>query len=169
MNVVLIGFMATGKTTVAGLLAKKLGWAAFDCDAWVEKAKGMSVARIFEKEGEAEFRRAEAAALEELAGYDHAVISTGGGAPLSDENMRTLEKNGFVVWLSARPDTVLERLKTEGAKRPLLAGKDPAVAVKELLAKREKAYARHHASVKTDGRTPEQVAEEIFKLVKERK
>lgn len=169
MNVVLIGFMATGKSTVAGLLAKKLGWPAYDCDAWIEKAKGMSVARIFEKEGEAEFRKVETAALKELSGYDHAVISTGGGAPLLDENMRTLEKNGFVVWLSAKPETVLQRLKSEAAVRPLLSGKDPAVAVKELLVKREKAYARHHKAVKTDGKTPEQVAEEIFKLVKERK
>jgi shikimate kinase len=168
MNVVLIGFMASGKTTAGKLLAKRLGWAFYDSDAEVERRRGKRVAEIFAQEGEPAFRELEKVALRGLAGQDNAVISTGGGVPLLEENMRTLEQKGFIVLLTAKPETVLERLKAEPSARPLLAGKDPAGAVRELLAARARAYDRHHWAVVTDGRTPEQVAEKIFEMVKEK-
>jgi shikimate kinase len=165
MNIVLLGFMATGKSAVGKALAEKLGCIFYDTDALIEKETGATVAALFEKGGEAAFRELEAKTVSLVAMLDKAVIATGGGVPLRDDNMRELERNGVTVLLTARPATVLERLKGAADTRPLLKGREPLRAVEELLAARKKAYARCRHAVATDGLTPEQVAEVVRQKV----
>jgi shikimate kinase len=166
MNIVLIGFMGTGKSAVGRILSKKLGWSFFDTDEMIEKQTGLKIAQIFAKGGEADFREMETQTIRLVSLLDKAVIATGGGAPLREENMRELEKNSVVLHLSARPETILERLRNEIHSRPLLKGKVPARAVEDLLRVRQKAYGRCRHTVATDGLTPDQVADRILDLVK---
>lgn len=161
MNVVLTGFMTTGKTSVGKILARRLGYAFFDTDDMIEKETGHSIAEIFSKSSEAAFRELETRTVQLLSALDHAVIATGGGVPLKDSHMIDLEKNGFVVCLTAAPATVLSRLRGDAAVRPLLQGDEPLRRIEELLAARARAYARCGASVATDGLTVDQVADRV--------
>src|SRR5688572_32419312 len=111
MNIVLTGFMGTGKTLVGRRLAEELGLGFVDIDEAIEKRVGRSVRVIFETQGETAFRALEAEVIGELASRDRTVIATGGGALLNPQNRRNLEKNGILVCLRARTATVLERLK----------------------------------------------------------
>jgi shikimate kinase len=165
MNIVLIGLMGTGKTAVGQALAERLSWAFYDTDRMIEKETGLTIAQIFAKRGEAPFRELETQTVRLLGILDRVIIATGGGVPLRDENMRELEKNGFVVWLKAEPETILDRLEDHVETRPLLADKDPLEAIQELLAAREEAYKRCRASVATDDLDPEEVAQKILALI----
>ncbi len=165
MNIVLTGFMTTGKSSVGRLLAERLGYAFFDTDDMIEKQTGLSIAEIFSKGTEASFRELETRTVNLLAVLDHAVIATGGGVPLRAGNMDELEKNGKIVCLTAAPATVLERLRSDAGTRPLLQGAEPLQRIETLLADRKTAYARCHASVATDGLTVEQVADNVRRAV----
>jgi len=162
MNIVLTGFMATGKSAVGKILAEKLGWTFYDTDGMIEKETGLTVTEIFAKRGEAPFRDLETQTLRLLGLLDRAVIATGGGVPLRAENMAELEKNGWVVCLAAQPETILERVGERVEERPLLTDGDPFLKIQKLLRDREKAYARCALRVQTDDLTPEQVAEKIL-------
>lgn len=164
MNIILTGIMGTGKTTIGKLLAKKLGWPFYDTDTMIEKETGLTIPQIFAKRGEEPFRLMEMQAVQLLSVLDQIVVATGGGVPLRKENMDALEKNGWVVHLEAKPETILERLERTLASRPLLAGDDPLLALEKILNDRRKAYARRHVNVVTDEQTPEQVAYMILKL-----
>jgi shikimate kinase len=166
MNIILIGSMGTGKSVVGKIIAERLGWAFWDTDAMIEKETGFTVAQIFKSQGEAAFRQMEARAVQLVAILDKTVVATGGGVPLRAENMAELERNGTVVCLTARPETILERLDAgEVDARPLLKDKDPLLAVEEILRARKKAYARAKFSVATDDLTPDEVAEKVLKAV----
>src|SRR5437660_1666179 len=122
-NILLIGFRCTGKTTVGRLLAQRLDRPFADVDDRIEAVAGKSIAEIFVAEGEAGFRAPEAAALAELCAQTEWVIATGGGAVLRDENRHVLTASGFVVWLTASPEAVWERLQADpatAARRPNL-------------------------------------------------
>ena len=144
MNLVLTGFMGTGKTTVGRRVAEALNAAFLDVDATIEKETGHSVRHIFEIHGEAHFRALERDTIARLAAWDHAVISTGGGALLHPENRAALKKNGYLICLTARTGTLLERLKDD-MTRPLLAGEDPAGRIERLAerAQRDVRAVRH--------------------------
>ena len=157
----LIGFMATGKTTVGQLVAARRGWSFVDLDQAIVAGAGMTVAEIFAREGEAGFRQREAAAVRAAAARTRTVIATGGGAACREDNLTTMLAGGRVVALSATPAEVLRRVGGPSG-RPLLDGKDgqadPLGTAAALLAAREPFYARAHHTVDTIGKTPEEVA-----------
>jgi shikimate kinase len=167
MNIVLIGFMATGKSAVGRRVAERLGWSFFDTDDMIEQQTGHTIADLFAKGGEEAFRELESKTVSLVAMMDKAVIATGGGVPLRPANMDELERNGRVVLLTASPETILKRLDLGAVPRPLLAGADPVVRVKKLLAQRQPVYARNSLTVSTDGLDENQVVDLIVKWAKQ--
>jgi 3-dehydroquinate synthase len=158
----LVGFMATGKTTVGRILAERLGWAMLDLDDLIVAEAGMPVAGIFAAEGEAGFRARESRALAAAAARHRAVIATGGGAACSEENLQTMLGAGRVVALGATAEESVRRAGA-GSGRPLLDGKaDPVAAAAALLAARRPYYARASLQIDTVGRAPAEVAGEII-------
>lgn len=138
-NLILCGFMGSGKSTVGKLLAEKLGTRFVDTDAYIEQKEGMTISEMFEKYGEEYFRQKEHEVCEELSELKRTVISTGGGTLLNDENRKTLKKNGVVFLLNVSSRTVLSRLKSD-TTRPLLQREDKEHAVKMLLTQRTPLY-----------------------------
>lgn len=139
-NLVLIGFMASGKSTIGRRCARALDFRFRDTDVQVERWTGKSVSQIFAEEGELAFRKLEAEAVRVLSRRTRQVIATGGGAPLDPENVRNLRRGGVVVLLKAEPDEIVARASRR-KNRPLLAGADdPKARVLELLAVREPIY-----------------------------
>jgi shikimate kinase len=134
-NIVLIGFMGSGKTSIGRLVAQRLGFQFIDTDAVIIERAGMQVAEIFERHGEAWFREQETATLRSLSIVTRAVISTGGGIVGREENHALLRGLGFVVWLTASEEVIFERV-ARNKKRPLLQTPDPRATVQELLAQR---------------------------------
>ena len=162
--IVLIGFMATGKTTVGRLVAARTSRSFIDLDAAIVAEAGMSVADIFRKEGEAGFRRLESAALTRALAATDAVIATGGGAACREDNLQAMLDGGFVVALWADAEEIIRRVGDRSG-RPLLDGAaDPNAAARKLLQEREPFYARAHARVQTVDRAPEDVADEVVVL-----
>jgi shikimate kinase len=165
-NILLVGYRCTGKTTVGRLLARRIGWSFADVDDRIEAGAGKSIAEIFAAGGETEFRDREAAALAELCDRSACVIATGGGAVLRAVNREVLKASGFVVWLTATPETVWARLEidpTTAARRPNLTATGGQDEVRELIATRERLY--HEVAdftVASDTLSPEAVADAIF-------
>jgi shikimate kinase len=163
---VLIGYRATGKTTLAGLLAKRLGWDWIDADVEIERRRGKSIARIFAEDGEPAFRDLEAEVVADLCRRRRLVLAAGGGAPMRPENRRAMKSSGKVVWLKARPETILARMsgdQTTAQRRPNLTEKGPLDEIVHLLCRREPIY-RESADleVDTESKTPEQIVAEIL-------
>lgn len=165
-HIILIGFMGAGKTTVGKRLAEMLSRRLLDMDSMIEETAGMSVSRIFDVMGEEAFRRIESEVLVDLAASEEAaVVSTGGGVPLREENRKALREMGLVVYLRVDPDTVLERL-ADDTSRPLLAGADKRERVESLLAIRDPIYRETaQRTVAAAGRSPEEIAREIADMV----
>ena len=139
-NIVLIGFMGSGKTTVGIKLSYKLHMPVEDTDKLIERRQGKSISDIFAEEGEEAFRRMETALLQEIAGRDYGrILSVGGGTPVRQENRKLLRACGTVVYLRARAETIFERLQGD-TTRPLLQCEDPLGRIRELLAERGSAY-----------------------------
>jgi len=164
-NVVLTGFMGTGKTTVGRILAEQLGYEFVDTDEMIESRAG-PVAKIFEEFGEEHFRELERSVAAEFTGRTGLVISTGGRMMLDQACVACLEPGAFVVCLTAGVETIIERIG-ETANRPLLASSGssrPQDLMHKLLAERAEAYGRY-TPVDTEGRSPQQVAAEIVSLL----
>ncbi len=138
-NIFLIGSMGTGKSTVGRKLARKLSQQFYDCDDEIEKRTGVSVALIFEIEGEEGFRKRETQLLNELASLSNIVLATGGGAVLNIENRTRLSEKGFVVYLKSDIKQLLKRTCRD-RKRPLLQSEEPELVLKEMLEIREPLY-----------------------------
>jgi shikimate kinase len=164
-NIVLTGFMGTGKSTVGRMLAKRLKYRFVDTDVLIESRQNRSVAQIFEQSGEAVFRALEKATAAELAGREQLVISTGGKMLLDPDNLRELSRNGRVFCLVADPDEIVRRLSRSHArnKRPLLAAPDPEGAIRELLQQRAEAY-RQFEQIDTTGKSPAQITRQLLEL-----
>ena len=160
----LIGPRGSGKTTVARLLAERLGWEWVDADDVLEARHGRSIRAIFAEEGEAGFRDKEADVLMGLCGRVRCVVSTGGGVVVREANRALLRASGRVVWLTADADTLWRRLQDDGLsgeRRPALTVGGRA-EVEEVLRVREAWYAEcAHLRVRTEGRPPEAVAAEV--------
>ena len=149
-NIVLIGFMGCGKSTVGKLLAAKTGYTLVDADSYIEQKENMTIVEIFATKGEEYFRGIETEVAKELSQKEGLIIATGGGMVLKKENADYLKSTGFCVWLKVSPETVLERLKND-TTRPLLQRADKEAAVKELMTTREPIYkAACHAQVCAD-------------------
>ena len=171
MNLILIGYRATGKTTLAKLLAERLGWQWIDADVEIERRAGKSIARMFTEDGEPAFRDLEAQVIADLCRQDRLVLAAGGGAPLREGSRRVMRECNRVVWLTALPETILRRMTgdaTTAARRPSLTEKDPLEEIVHLLARREPVYRETaHWTVDTQGKTPEQLTDEILAMMQE--
>jgi 3-dehydroquinate synthase len=161
-NIVITGFMGTGKTEVGRLLAARLKREFVDMDHVLADRAGLAIAEIFERYGEPDFRARESSLCRELAARRGLVIATGGGALVSPEN-RAAFANADIVCLDASVNEILHRLNGQTG-RPLLAG-DPRARIESLLAARHAAYAEIPWHIDTDGRTPDEAASEIAAAV----
>jgi len=167
-NVVLIGFMGTGKTSVGRLLAARLGCAFHDLDKKIEETHGMTIPEMFARHGEPYFRAREKEAVTAAAARGNLVIATGGGVVKDAENMKELRKNGIIVALTADVDTVLARTETRG-QRPVLDRRDAGdrrAAVAALMEERRSLYADADVTVDTTGRAPLEIAEHIMQTIR---
>lgn len=160
-NIVLTGFMGTGKTEVGRILSLKLGYSLVDADTEIEKEQGITITEIFKQYGEIKFREIESDVIKRLSELENTVISTGGGAVLRQENMDNLRKNGIVICLTASPETILKRTSNNN-DRPLLQVENPLQKIKELLEFRRPYYEKADIMIDTEGKSPLQVAEEII-------
>ena len=139
-NIILIGFMGVGKSTIANGLSKSLGFDVLDTDKMIEDRQSRSINEIFANEGEQTFREMESVILNDLVGStDHSVISTGGGIVIREENIKVLRSMGVVFWLDAGVDSILDRV-TGNRDRPLLRTEDPRETIQNLLSEREPLY-----------------------------
>ncbi|CEP66029.1 Shikimate kinase/Threonine synthase-like 1 [Moorella glycerini] len=163
-NIVLIGFMGSGKTTAGKILAASLGWSFVDTDAMIEEDAGLSIKEIFARYGEQYFRELEQAAVAQAAASRGAVIATGGGAVLSGDNVRRLREGNKVVWLQVRLETALQRAGVTG-DRPLLQERRRE-EVAELFKRREPYYTFADVYIDTDGKDAAAVAGEIKEALK---
>lgn len=166
MNIVLTGFMATGKTEISKAIAEISNYKAIDTDEMVVVKTGMSVNEIFDKYGEAHFRSLEAEAVAEAAKFDNAVIATGGGVVLNSENIDVLRKNGTVFNLSPDFSVIEERLENARKTRPLLKS-DSIENIRKRFEERKPFYDNCDYKIHiVSGRTPVSYAEEILNLIK---
>ena len=186
--------MASGKSHVGRLLARKIGWRLMDADAEIVRRAGKPIEAIFQDDGEPAFRALEVSVLAELCAGSKQVIATGGGAFVNPVSRQTMLDRGLVLCLNARPETILRRLgqtirEANGGRakdgepgedypdgtdttekrearpvRPLLAGDDTLERIKSLLEERAGVYSQAHYSIPTDDFTPEQVAGQIVEI-----
>lgn len=164
-NIILTGFMATGKTAVGKRLAKKLDYEFVDTDELIVRRAGMPVADIFQKQGEDVFRKMESKLALELGEKQGLVISTGGGMMLNPENASALSAAGKIFCLTASPEEIFDRVsKDTHAKRPLLEASNPMLKITELLKQREKGYL-NFPQMPTSGKTPDEVAQLLLNSI----
>ena len=167
-HVALIGFMASGKSTIGKRLARKLGCAFFDTDDVVVRAHG-PISDIFYNEGEAAFRRYERAALDRVLDDEPGVVALGGGALTSEESLKALKKRAYRIFIKVSPEQVLDRLRRSKWVRPLL-GPSPSLAkIKELYAKRMPQYAHADYVVEADYFSTAQVVNNIIQWLHKKK
>jgi shikimate kinase len=166
VNLALIGFMGTGKTSVGWMVAENLKFNFLDTDEMIQARTGRSIADIFAKDGEAAFRALEREVVGELSTREKTVISTGGGLPTNPENLAALKTHALVVCLWSAPEKIWERVRHQ-SHRPLLHDPDPQKKIRELLATREPFYKQADVLINTDLRSAREVAQQIelqFKL-----
>ena len=164
-NIVLVGFMGSGKTTIATQLANKLGMRYVSTDSLIEAREKRTINEIFTKSGEDYFRDVESNVVREIAAQEGLVIDTGGGAVIREENLNNLKSTGIVICLSADEDAIMERTK-KYKHRPLLNVEDPKLKIRSLLAKRAPFYAKADHCIDTGKLTIRQVVEKIMEIVK---
>ena len=169
-NIVLIGFMGSGKTTSGKELAHALGFKSLDLDQVVEEKCGMKIPDIFENKGEDYFRKKEAEAVDSLMKIENHVISTGGGVWLNPENRKKLLDLGLCVWLKVSPEIAFKRIESYLSHRPLLSHSDnPLKMITRLLTDREVEYSKAQIVVNTDNKNPKQIVSEIIEYLKKDK
>ena len=169
-NVVLIGFMGTGKTSIGKILATRLGCAFIDLDHKIESDNKMTIPNIFKKYGEAHFRELERKAVQEVSERRGIVIATGGGTVKNSENMRLLRENGVVICLKADVDEILYRTEHRG-DRPVLDNQhktegDRRAAIEKLLEERREYYEQADYTVDTTKWSPLQITEDICEYIR---
>jgi shikimate kinase len=167
-RVLLLGFMASGKTTVGRLVADRLGWIHIDFDAQIEREQGMTVAQIFETRGEQAFREMEAAVTPRLLARSHAVLTPGGGWITNPALLEQVPPDTLTVWLRVSPGEVVRRVHAGGrpGDRPLLTRTGGEAGIVELLSLREPLYGRAQMTIDTTGRAPAELAAELVTMVR---
>jgi shikimate kinase len=165
-NILLTGFMATGKSTVGKTLAKLLNLTFIDTDELIVVKKGISIPEIFKKFGESGFRQMETDIAREISQQKGLVVATGGRFMLDPTNVDLLEKNGLIFCLTATAEEILNRLlQDKNNDRPLLAVPDPKTKILQLLEQRKKGYNKFN-TINTSGKDPSAIADEIIFLIK---
>lgn len=165
-NIFLIGFMGSGKSTIAKVLSEKLGVEQVEMDEMIVQEQGMPITEIFEKYGEEHFRDIETDLVRRLQEKDGVVVSCGGGAVLREANREMMKKSGAIVLLTAKPETILERVK-HSTNRPILNGNMNVEYIAGLMEKRRACYEdAADFVIETDDKSREEICEEILtKLV----
>lgn len=161
-NIVLIGFMGTGKTSVAKAVANKTAKRYVSTDALIETKERMAIRDIFSEKGEPYFRDVEASVVREVSTMNGCVIDAGGGVIIRDENVSSLKKSSVLVCLEAGIDAILERTSGRG-HRPLLNVPDPRSKIEELLAARAPLYKKSDVHVDTTDLSIDQAADEVIR------
>lgn len=166
-NIFLIGFMGCGKSTIAAALQKLHGMQVCEMDQMIVERTQMSIPRIFESYGEEHFRDLESELLEEIGKDSNQVVSCGGGVVLRQENVSEMKQSGNIVLLTAKPETILERV-SEDNNRPILQGKKTLEDISELMEKRREKYEMAaDIVIMTDGKSIHEICEEVInKLAK---
>ena len=164
-NIVLVGMMGAGKTTVGELLATKLNRELKDIDRVIEQEQKKSIIELFTDDGEEAFRKLESETIEKFSNMSDLIISTGGGALEKANNLSNLQKNGIIIYLEADIEELFKRVKNE-TQRPLLKEQDPLEVIKKLIKKREKFYLMADITIITDNKSLEKITEEIIKAIK---
>lgn len=168
MNVVLIGYRGTGKSTVGRLLAVRLGRALVSFDEEIVRIAGCDIPEIVATFGWSHFRDLEASVVEKFSSLDRLVLDTGGGVILRQSNVDRLRRNGFLIWLTAPPEVIIERIQGETQRPALTPGKTFLDEVQDVLAEREPLYrAAAHAVVDTSGVDPEEICAGIVGILKD--
>ncbi|MBQ3451257.1 MAG: AAA family ATPase [Selenomonadaceae bacterium] len=167
-NVILTGFMGTGKTSLGKLLATKLGRPFVDIDKKIEAEQKLSIPKIFERFGEEHFRALEKSAVKELSERRGLVIATGGGTVKDEENLRLLKSSGVLICLTTEPEEIFARTARRG-ERPVLdgGGSERLETIKKLLAERKKFYDRADYQVDTTEWSPLQIIDDICKYLRQ--
>jgi shikimate kinase len=170
MNIVLIGFRGTGKSTVGKLLANRLKRDFVDTDKYIESATGKTIKDIFEKEGEEGFRKTEAEAIEKLSKMDNKIIAAGGGVVLKNENVKNLKSSGFLILLEATPEIIHDRITQDEKttqQRPSLTNKNSFDEIKHLIDKRQPLYENAaNYTINTSYVSCEDIVEEIITVIR---
>ena len=165
-NIVLIGFMGTGKSTVSELLKRRFAMEVVEMDQIIEERQGMSISDIFATYGEEYFRDLETNLLIEMQSKKNMVISCGGGVPMRERNVIEMKKNGRVVLLTAKPETILNRVKNNH-DRPLLEGNKNVDFIADLMEKRREKYqTAADIVIETDGKSGLEICEELVKKLR---
>jgi len=166
-NLVLIGFMGAGKTTMSDYFSTMFAMDSVEMDQVIARREGMTIPDIFEVHGEEYFRNCETDLLIEMQSRKNTVISCGGGVPMRDRNVAEMKKNGRVILLTATPETILERVKDDHS-RPLLENNKNIPFIQSLMDKRRDKYeAAADIIVPTDGRSIQDIGEEIISRLRE--
>lgn len=164
-NIFLIGFMGAGKSTIAKLLKSKLDMKLVEMDARIVEEQKMTINDIFAKYGEGHFRDIESQLILTIGNEGETVVSCGGGVVVRPENTEYMKKNGTVIYLCAKPETIYERVK-DSTDRPILNGHMNVEYIAELMEKRRALYeAAADVRIDTDGKTSEEICQEIMKAL----
>lgn len=168
MNIILIGFMGCGKSTLGIKLSYRLRRTLLDTDKLIEKEEKRTISDIFAKEGEAYFRKLETKCLQRMIQTEkNQIISVGGGLPIQEENHALLKQLGTVVYLRAKPETIYERLKND-TTRPLLQGENPQEKIRKLMEQRAPIYEKAaDIVIDVDGKEFDRILEEITEKLRE--
>ena len=161
-NIFLIGFMGSGKSTIGRFLQKELNMELVEMDARIVEEQGMSINDIFAEKGEDYFRDLESRLVLELNSEGNTIVSCGGGVVIRPENVDNMKKNGKIVFLSATPDTIYERVKNS-TERPILNGHMNVEYIAGLMEKRRALYENAaDIRIETDGKTKDEICKEII-------
>ena len=162
-NIVLIGFMGTGKTRAGKVIATRLDRQRFCMDEMIEWKVGKPISKIFEEDGEAYFRKIESEVVKAVSKDRDVVIDAGGGVVIDENNVKRLKEHGILFCLTATPEIILERTKNQ-AHRPLLNTEDPVAKIGDLMAKRREHYKCADYEIDTSDISPDEVADKIIDL-----
>ena len=163
-NIVLVGFMGTGKSTVGRVIAQKLGFHFIDTDDVIEQTSKAKISDIFAEHGEVYFRDLESQAVKSVALMKNQVVATGGGVVLRSSNIDLLRTGGPIFCLNATPKAIWDRVRSSRS-RPLLRGPDPLKKIETLLDKRTPYYALADHQIETTGVSVDRVANEIISYI----
>lgn len=166
-NIFLIGFMGAGKSTISSCLHSSYGMEILEMDQVIEKREGKKISDIFAEQGEEYFRKLETELLLELRNRKNLVVSCGGGTPLRSCNVEAMRQGGKVIFLTATPETVLERVK-DSHDRPVIENHKNVLFIASLMEKRREAYeSAADLQIPTDGRSAEEICQELMQRLEE--